>query len=281
MDPAREIPGSTSTPKILVLVLAVDREPWRSLEGLTHPSTWGSSADPRVTVRRYVGASRRLPTGMLSSLNVRLDRTKLGITFSSQRYAIWNRAINSRLPSCRETPPNTIRVALPDTYWLIGAKTLAAFRFALAHYAFDYLMRTNISSYVDLPNLVAQVSGYPARGLYAGYPGSSNNCSEFVSGSGYLLSRDLVEAVVSSQRLWEHQFIDDVALSRLLARIGVGHPVTPVRRLEVGGEREAASLSDSDLRSCFHFRCKSQIPENQIRAMRRIHSRFAEMRGQD
>src|SRR5207244_4309286 len=113
-------------------------------------------------------------------------------------------------------------VPIPDDLANVGRKTIAAFEYALENRRFDLVFRTNCSSYVDLPNLRAYAEGYARlRRFYAGVLGGAAGGVPFASGSGYFLSRDLVELVVQEQADWDHTKLDDVALGTLLARSGV------------------------------------------------------------
>jgi Glycosyl transferase family 21 len=157
-----------------------------------------------------------------------------------------------------------------------GEKTLAFFEFALENSDFDVLFRTNCSSYVDLTNLREfAAANIGTTGFYAGFTGQHEGI-EFASGSGYFLSRDLVEAVVGSRAGWNHDLLDDVALADVLRRLGIA-PV-PVPRQTYASVRE---VSRDDV-SFFHFRCKtaSRYRHGDVRIMLALHRTFLGARGQ-
>jgi hypothetical protein len=145
------------------------------------------------------------------------------------------------------------RLALPvaDDLSNVGHKTLACFEHVLGDRRFDLIFRTNCSSYVDLPNLrdFALDRGRDS-GFYCGVVRSHDGVS-FASGSGYFLSRDLVELVVERQSAWDHTVLDDVALGSLLGHSSV-HPEPAPRR----DYYNLAELTEVDT-SQFHFRCKT------------------------
>ena len=140
---------------------------------------------------------------------------------------------------------------VPDDHESIGHKTLACFEYVLAEREFGLVFRTNSSSYVDLPNLRDWVDTHaqPNR-FYAGFPGGADGV-RFASGSGYFLSRDLVEVTVSRKAEWDHGLLDDVALGRLLAEQGIS--VEPAPRVDLTDVWQTRNLDTSQ----FHFRCKT------------------------
>jgi hypothetical protein len=168
-------------------------------------------------------------------------------------------------------------LALPvaDDLPSVGLKTLACFKHVLADLQFDLVFRTNCSSYVDLPNLRDFALDHARdRGFYCGVVRAHDSVS-FASGSGYFLSRDLVELVVERQEAWDHTVLDDVALGRLLARSGV-HPEPAPRR----DYRSFAELTDVDT-SQFHFRCKTDSWRRleDVRMMVELQRAFRRSRG--
>lgn len=170
------------------------------------------------------------------------------------------------------------RVFLPagDGLEATGEKTLALFEYALERLAFDLLFRTNASSYVDLPNLGRFVDAAAQPGAYyAGFVGRHEG-RPFASGSGYFLSRDLVELALSERPSWRHSLLDDVALAEALARHGIEPVELP--RQDISSP-EAVSSVDTSL---FHFRCKTtgRFRTGDVRIMLGLHRAFLRSRGQ-
>ncbi len=169
------------------------------------------------------------------------------------------------------------RLVLPvaDDLANVGQKTLACFEHVLEHRSFDLVFRTNCSSYVDLPNLEAYASAHarPTR-FYAGDV-ITHGSTRFASGSGYFLSRDLLEQVVRRRAAWDHSVLDDVALGALLAREGVAPETAPRRDYRSRGE-----VRDVDL-SQFHFRCRTDSwgRIDDARIMIALHRAFCRSRG--
>ena len=97
----------------------------------------------------------------------------------------------------------------------VGYKTIKMFNYCYNNFSFDYIFRTNSSSYVNTKELLNFIKNKPLENFYSGIIGSHRGVN-FASGSGYFISRDLVQAVISSQKEWDHSFIDDVSLGKLI-----------------------------------------------------------------
>ncbi len=108
-----------------------------------------------------------------------------------------------------------LTLPVPDDLAHVGHKTLACFDYALSTYAPTVVFRTNCSSYVDLPNLSAFVRDRVRAKQFYGGKTSLHEGIRFASGSGYFLSRDLVELVLAQRDAWDHSLPDDVALAAL------------------------------------------------------------------
>ena len=88
-------------------------------------------------------------------------------------------------------------------------KTIDAFEWILDNEEFDYVLRTNCGTYIDLNILKQYVESLGKRdNVYAGSPGSYNNGHNqnqppvimFASGSAFLVSRKLIEELVREER---------------------------------------------------------------------------------
>jgi hypothetical protein len=108
----------------------------------------------------------------------------------------------------------------PEGLMNIGYKTLKMYEYILENYEFDYLFRTNSSSYVNIEKLKEFIRDKPNEKFYSGTEGKYNGVP-FASGSGYFLSKDNVEFVLEHRNEWDHTLIDDVSLGKLLTNRGI------------------------------------------------------------
>lgn len=256
-------------PRIMVLVLAVDREPWRTIENDGQRRTWAASTNLNVCVRFYYGSRNslaRIPIRILAAVLKRLglDRARSRMLRRvGSKFAVY--------PEGREKG-DSIFLTVPETYVTIGAKTFAAFRHVVENYRFDFLFRTNTSSYVSLDNLVKMASRLPTEGLYAGAPFTLKGDWTFVSGAGIMLSSDVVREIIDDEE-FDFGRADDVAIARSVARAGV--QMIPLPRIDVDTVEGADLISQEELSSVFHYRCKvSHDRSSDVTVMKHLHERM-------
>jgi hypothetical protein len=198
-----------------------------------------------------------------------IDRTWASVEVDGVQVIFYRGGPALRLEGRRLTLP--VGDDLPNT----ARKTLACFEHVLERFDFDVIFRTNCSSYVDLPNLRSFVSSHArASGFYAGGV-STHDGVPFASGSGYFLSRDLVELATREHDAWDHSLLDDVALGAVLAHAGI--EPQPAPRRDYGDVR---AVHDLDI-SQFHFRCRTDSWRRlgDARVMVALHRAFCDARG--
>lgn len=137
----------------------------------------------------------------------------------------------------------------PEGLSNIGYKTIRAFEILLKNNDFDYIFRTNSSSYVNIKKLVNYLDDKPLHNFYHGKIAYYDDV-EFASGCGYFLSKDVVKKIVENKNEFNHQIIDDVAIAYLLRDIGI-YP-THAPRLDITSIPVPDNIFDY-----FHFRCKT------------------------
>ena len=100
--------------------------------------------------------------------------------------------------------------------------TLSAMKYLRDNIDFDFLIRTNQSTYWDLSNLNKLLKNLPLNEVYAGslekreYPEV-----DFISGSGIIFSKDVVDLLITNQNKIESDFIDDLAIGRFLNKLDI------------------------------------------------------------
>jgi hypothetical protein len=136
-------------------------------------------------------------------------------------------------------------------------KTVAMYEWSLSQ-EYDYIFRANVGSYVDFEALYNYVKDKPRTRYYAGY---AKNADTFASGSGYFISRDLVEMLVSQKNQISSN-VDDVAIGSLL--IGNGVRVSPAIRYDIkngvhnklmGYVEQPLQINDQP----YHFRVRHEM----------------------
>jgi hypothetical protein len=110
----------------------------------------------------------------------------------------------------------------------------------------DYVFRTNSSSYVDKENLLKFSENLPSKNCYCGI-----NAGYYASGSGIFLSRDVVEILLNSDYSSDEIDYEDMYIGDILKSNNVC--VTPgAKRIDLDSNYNL----DIDT---YHFRCKSDI----------------------
>ena len=261
---------ATVTVRVLVLVLSVDREPWRSIERDGQRTTWAapSPLDADVPVLYYRG--RR--TG-LARMGVTATTRLLRLAGSDHR---GSRAAGLRddfidrvgqhfSATAATTVDDIVRTRVPETYSMVATKLFVALRHVLSTVEFDYVLRTNSSTYIDRATLLERCEHLPRSGYWGGFTGEHDGVA-FTSGAGTLLSRDVATAAVSID--WNWASIDDVALGGALGSLGI-EPMPLPRPVVASADRVATTDLDA-----FMWRCKGEADRNDVATMRALHERL-------
>jgi len=252
--------------KVLVLVLSFEKEPWRSIETLGQRATWAAKPITDVPVYFYYGvisgprywAYSTISKGLHMMGQPRLRRAFL--RFIGPRHTFRARQSGDR-----------IDVDVPDFYGNLGAKTVAAFRHVLKEHPFDYLYRTNTSSYTYLPLLRQYVQSLPATRYYGG-PIDIKPDVSVINGAGLLMSRDMVE-LTAYDPSFDWDLMEDAAIAHSLARAGVRPQSLP--RILLTSTVAVQSVLPDQWRNCFNVRCKTEGNRfDDINTMKAVHAAY-------
>lgn len=161
------------------------------------------------------------------------------------------------------------KIFLPhdEGFMNIGKKTISLMEYIVQNYEFNYIFKTNTSSYIDLNLLNEYVGNKPKENLYSGVIGDYNGI-QFVSGCGVLLSKDLVKFYIDNKSKVRHDIIEDVAMGLFFTQNNI-KPI-PGPRFDVNFSNE-----NNIPNNCFHYRCKDYERGdrlNDIRRMKIIHN---------
>lgn len=148
---------------------------------------------------------------------------------------------------------NTIYCREVET-WSPGItnKTVQAIDYCLQNYDFDYIYRTNLSSFLHLHNLYNFVEKNPYN--YAGVIGNHEGF-HFTSGSGFLLSKNAcLYLITEQQNLLKYDYLDDVCIGILLKPIfGIQY----IDRCNIDIDTREDDVKNIINEGIFHYRCKS------------------------
>lgn len=150
-----------------------------------------------------------------------------------------------------------------DTIWCRGTeslkpgiiqKTLKALALINREFNYDYVIRTNLSSFYVFPRLLSFCRTLPKRGCYTGVPVGA----DAVSGAGMILSADLIAPLLSPkfEHLWEEDALDDTLVG--LAMLQMKIPRRSAPRVDALSISEWAQMKESLPEEAFHFRFKNR-----------------------
>lgn len=278
--------------KVLVLVLSSEDSPWREIQKLGQDSTFMTDAVQGLRFLGYYGDSdsranfflefliflKRCQNAFSRMFSTRLGKF-MGKILSTSRVGDNHLKVKfGAITSNQEKGPDfsvdsvngidAVSVPTPDRRPLIGLKTLLAFQYAVEHHEFDYLFRTNTSSFINGHALMKIARAADRTHLYAGAKVEIFNDDTFATGSGYLLSRDVVEKISSSPELWPLGVADDVALAFAIKSL----PGEKIERVDFPffhpkSQLELESLDSNLINGFPHIRCKSESPNETINMM--------------
>jgi len=148
-----------------------------------------------------------------------------------------------------------------ESWQTIGHKTVQSFEYFYKNTDFDYIFRTNSSSYVDLEKLLDFIDNNN-KITYDGVIGHHQGLP-FSSGAGILISKNTIKTVINNKDTWRHDVADDVALAKLLKSFNI-IPEGNVKRQTI------VSINDKIDLNQYHYRCKQRNRMDDIKIMKNI-----------
>jgi hypothetical protein len=280
-------------PRVLVLVLSSEDSPWTEIQKLGQDATFMGENHRGLRYLRYYGdrsapvdlatelliflkrsqnaASRMFPTRLGKHFGKALATSKIGDNYLKRKFGALNsnREKGPDIRSGFEDGVESVFVPIPELRPLIGLKTLLAFQYVLEHYEFDYLFRTNTSSFVNGQALLKIAKSVDRTNLYAGAKVEIFVKDSFATGSGFLISRDVLEKISHSPELWPLGVADDVSLAMAIKSL----PGEKIERIDFPffhptSLQELQSLDPDFIRGLPHVRCKSESPKETINLMK-------------
>lgn len=264
--------------KLLTLILSSDKQPFFEIRVHGQGPTWVTQAENdgfRVLAYTSTGdgneeLSREITR--LHNIEEAINRTPLHrirpIRSSPGRLSSKVNLASDRAKLEVSAAGNLVD-DLGDGLPLIGARTIRAFEFALANYQFDFLARTNTSSYLDVQRLADQLPDEAKRGTIYALTGKWGRFP-YPSGALYVMSREDIKEIVANQDKWIHEYIDDVALGLLAKKIFGNLSYVPIERFDFPFDTGTA---DPEASPCFvHYRCKSPHSDVTVSRLLQVHT---------
>lgn len=137
-------------------------------------------------------------------------------------------------------------------------KTLDAFEY-FRNKPYDFIIRSNLSSLWNYNALLKYLESLPRENVYSGIIGNHNNLIPFISGSGFIMTPDVVNLLLNNRSQPENvKIIDDVDIGYTLEKLGVPR---------LHGSRQdfySKNMVDKYIydHSIYHYRFKWHDPSN-------------------
>lgn len=131
-----------------------------------------------------------------------------------------------------------IRSSIGEHFDLIMFKTLIAFSVVRQYFDFDFCVRTNLSTFWVLDNLLRYLRDKPSQHYLSATP-CSHEGMVFPSGCGMIMSHDVVDAVLHACAFVPfdpRQHNDDVQIGRILSTFAKPMVIDPLPRFDVCGK---------------------------------------------
>lgn len=141
-----------------------------------------------------------------------------------------------------------------DMFHGITYKTIKAIEYFLQHDKYDYILRTNLSSFYVFERLYDFLDKSRRDNFYGGVPGNVDGI-KYASGSGFIISRDIAEKIVEGQdKIWDPVLKwDDVCFGKYILEFFPDSYVY-MHRFNVTKPNQEISLDES----LIHYRIKHE-----------------------
>jgi len=258
----------------LIAILYTEKQPWKNIWELGQNNTWNSIDCSNVEVIRYTSLNTPKLIELFDKYHENFRYKKIIGPFQSRFDKIQTKFISRKIPRyAYENKSHNLLVSCWSTYQLLGRRNLALFDYFLNETKFDFLYATNVSSYINKQKLFETVQYFdPHINFYAGPIVLKDTPNEFVSGSGKLFSRKLIENFLLNLSIYPHDVQEDFATGKIARALGVQPVELPFKYLPTPDS--VLDASEESINSNFHFRCKSDAQERlDVEIMQLLHKR--------
>ena len=139
----------------------------------------------------------------------------------------------------------------------LGLKLLLALDWCTNNVEYDFIFRTNTSSFVNtmelenfiLANLIEKEYVYCGIPLIRDYKDSDKKIN-FLSGAGIILNKKTVQLILKNKEQWDHSEWEDVSLGKLLGENNI--PFTSGKRQDIENNFYNNVIDKTN----YHYRCR-------------------------
>ena len=205
------------TPRVMILISTSSGKPFQKIRVNGQESTWIKTVHNFPTVEyRYLTST---------------DSVKSTVTSREETHTKPDTVVEpSRFNKLVDETETELQFESSGGWESILSNSLSGMQWALSNSSFDFLIRTNVSSYWDIGFTLELLNKLPKSSLYAGQRVFALG-TELIEGSGIIFSRDVVEEICKGITDIDANTMDDVAFGRFLAYKEI--PLTHIPRLWV------------------------------------------------
>lgn len=138
-----------------------------------------------------------------------------------------------------------------DNYENIAKKTLLAFEKISSICEFDYVFRTNTSSFIDLKKFRSFILKNIDSLDYSGSVLKATEGDLIASGAGFFISKENIKIILDNRKYFDTSLPDDVAIARLLFKFNI-KPKNLIRKNLKSIPKPEEILESNH----FHYRCR-------------------------
>lgn len=148
-------------------------------------------------------------------------------------------------------------VEVEDDYNSLSLKALESFKWISDNISFDYIFRTNTSSYVDTSQLVNFCKENKDEYIYRGrriQNTFNGSVIEWASGAEILMSKQTFKILMENSADWNTNLVDDVSIGKILQEKKI--------TLQSSGSLlfDKSFFKIKDFNHEYHFRCRVDSP---------------------
>ncbi len=145
-------------------------------------------------------------------------------------------------------------------------KTIKAFKYCVENYDFDFIVRTNLSSFWNFKLLKRKCDSLSMTNTVCAIIGNTGKTC-FPSGAGFILSKDIVEFCITNLNDFQYhnELNDDVCFGLFFVKHNIKMQMG--RRYDLTAYKNC--INDDDLKKIanldiYHYRIKSECPDFRI-----------------
>jgi len=140
-----------------------------------------------------------------------------------------------------------IKLVTDESLMSVGPRTFECYDYCIKNFEFDYIFRTNISSYVHKQNLYNFLLDKPRSNFYSAVKKFDRGV-HYADGCGYTISKDIAQYLVQNKEHIDLSYIDDAATGKMLSHVDI----FPAPRVDLLCDYTSSDYDKSN----FHYRCK-------------------------